>query len=436
MERKFTRLGEINSEFDVFKLKSILIKNDAGEWGDEPNKNSISVIRSTNFTNQGLLNLSDVAYRSLSPKKLEEKKLYEGEILIERSGGSDTQPVGRVGFINDEIGNAEFVFANFIQRIAINDTIEPKFLYYCLQQMYEMGVTASMQYQTTGIRNLDWKLYTKSILPKPDKTEQQAIALILSKLDKAISATKDSIATAERVKKSLMQNLLTGKLKTDGSWRTENEFYQDEKFGNVPKGWLFKELKQISKIQRGRFSHRPRNEPRFYNGKFPFIQTSDIVNANLYVESHNQTLNEAGLAISKEFPIGTIAITIAANIGDVAILKYAMCFPDSLVGIIPDENIHPEYLAFFLMTKKQLLNQLATESAQKNINYGALRPLKIIFPESKNEQEAIAEKIFSIEKILQTKQTKIKKLECLKKALMQNLLAGKVRVKIPKLQEQ
>lgn len=146
MENKFTILGKINSEFDVFELKSALLKNDAGDWGDEPSDgNAIGVLRSTNFTNQGLLDLSDVAYRSLKPHKLAEKKLSAGEIIIERSGGSDTQPVGRVGFVSKDIADNNYVFANFIQRIAFGDSIDSKYLYYCLQQMYEMGITASMQ---------------------------------------------------------------------------------------------------------------------------------------------------------------------------------------------------------------------------------------------------------------------------------------------------
>ena len=153
MERKETKLGYVHPEFDIFQIKEALVKNDAGDWGDEPKEDAIGVIRSTNFTNEGKLNLMDVAFRSLKPNKREEKRLEQGEILIERSGGSDNQPVGRVVLINGNIGNDEYAFANFIQRIAVDDRVQSDFLYYCLQQMYEMGITASMQYQTTGSYN-------------------------------------------------------------------------------------------------------------------------------------------------------------------------------------------------------------------------------------------------------------------------------------------
>ena len=86
----------------------------------------------------------------------------------------------------------------------------------------------------------------KIYLPKPPKPEQTAIATFLSKVDEAIAATQNSIEAAEKLKKALMQNLLTGKLKPNGTWRTEDEFFEDEKFGKVPKGWAFDKVKNLT----------------------------------------------------------------------------------------------------------------------------------------------------------------------------------------------
>ena len=245
MKERQTKIGTICGDFDTFQLKSVLVKNEAGDWGSEPDKDAVGVIRSTNFNNDGKLDLSDIAYRTLSKRKFDEKKLYASDILIERSGGSETQPVGRVGFITDEMAKTDYAFANFIQRISLNNDVDAKFTYYCLQQMYEMGITAGMQSQTTGIRNLDWKQYIKANLPKPSLSEQSAIAAILSKVDEAIASVQASISAAERLKKSLMQNLLTGRMKPDGTLRKDDEFYVDEKFGKVPKGWEVKKVGDV-----------------------------------------------------------------------------------------------------------------------------------------------------------------------------------------------
>mgnify|MGYP003296228537 CR=1 FL=1 len=85
---KYSKIGKINDDFDVVQLKSVLVKNDAGDWGNEPDNSAIGIIRSTNFNNDGKLDLTNVAYRTLSTRKFEEKKLFASDILVERSGGS------------------------------------------------------------------------------------------------------------------------------------------------------------------------------------------------------------------------------------------------------------------------------------------------------------------------------------------------------------
>ena len=130
-------------------------------------------------------------------------------------------------------------------------------------------------------------------------------------------------------------------------------------------------LGDVATVERGKFAHRPRNEPRFYGGAIPFIQTGDVVKAIGEIREHSQTLNELGLSISKLFPAGTIIITIAANIGETAIASYPVAFPDSLVGITP-KGIDGSFLEYFLRIRKPYLNELAPESAQKNIKPGGL----------------------------------------------------------------
>ena len=95
----------------------------------------------------------------------------------------------------------------------------------------------------SGIPHVDKGIVKNLEIAKPPLPEQRAIASVLSKVDDAIAATKNTIAKAEQLKKALMQNLLTGRLKPDGTRRTDDEFYIDEKFGKVPKGWEVKKVK-------------------------------------------------------------------------------------------------------------------------------------------------------------------------------------------------
>lgn len=393
MEEQISKLGRVGDGFSTFKLKDALVKNDAGDWGSEPDSNAIGVIRSTNFSNDGKLDLSDVAYRTLKPNKRIEKLLYAGDILIERSGGSDSQPVGRVGLITNEIAKTDWAFANFIQRISLDTEIESNYLFYCLQQMYEMGITASMQYQTTGIRNLDWKLYTKTILPKPPKPEQTAIATILSKVDEAIAATQNSIKAAEKLKKALMQNLLTGKLKPDGSWRTEDEFYEDEKFGKVPKGWILGKVKKVIKLKNGKgnTTSNLKNEPDTeYN--IPVFGGNGIT--GYY---HTPILTEPTLIIGR----------VGEYCGNVFLTPTQSWVTDN--AMLVDKFLIEDYSLEFFKYKFNTLNFIyySDTTGQPKLTQGSIGSISFIYPESKIEQTEIAEKINSVELNITGKQTKM-----------------------------
>ena len=155
--------------------------------------------------------------------------------------------------------------------------------------------------------------------------------------------------------------------------------------------WPMVPLEQACDIQRGKFSHRPRNEPRFYGGQYPVIQTGDVVRAsNGGKITFTQTLNEEGLSVSKLFQPPVVVITIAANIGDTAVLDFPSCFPDSVVGLIPKPNTNARFLEIIMRTKKQYLNDVAPQAAQKNINIEILKTVKIPLPPLATQQAIVA----------------------------------------------
>jgi len=150
----------------------------------------------------------------------------------------------------------------------------------------------------------------------------------------------------------------------------------------------------VATVQRGKFSHRPRNAPEFYGGSIPFIQTAEVVASDKYIEKYSQTLNELGLSVSKMFPKGTIVMTIAANIGYVGILNFDSAFTDSLVGIQAENKILlQEYLFYFLNFKQKQIENLATQSAQKNLSIEGFKKFKVQYPSSKKTQRDVIEQI-------------------------------------------
>lgn len=153
--------------------------------------------------------------------------------------------------------------------------------------------------------------------------------------------------------------------------------------------WQNVRLGDLGEVNRGRSRHRPRDAAHLYGGPYPFIQTGDIKAANGRIIRHSQTYSEAGLAQSRLWPTGTMAITIAANIAETAILTYPACFPDSVVGFIADPRKADvrfiEYL--FRLLRRQIQHEnVGTGSVQDNINLQTLERLRISIPALAGQQ--------------------------------------------------
>ena len=196
----------------------------------------------------------------------------------------------------------------------------------------------------------------------------------------------------------------------------------------VPEGWNIRKLEELASIERGKFSVRPRNDPRYFGGSMPFVQTGDITSSNMFLYHYTQTLNDEGIAVSKVFPKDTILITIAANIGDTAITTFEVACTDSVVAICPNSGQTDVYwLKNVLETKKGDLDAQSTQNAQKNINLQVLRPLLLATP-SLPEQQKIAQILSTWDKAITTTAQLLANSQQQKKALMQQLLTGKKRL--------
>lgn len=182
--------------------------------------------------------------------------------------------------------------------------------------------------------------------------------------------------------------------------------------------WEYKKLIDLGTFSRGISKHRPRNDKiLFTDGKYPFVQTSDVKKANLYIKSNSEFYNEAGLAQSKLWPKGTLCITIAANIAETGILAYPMCFPDSIVGFTANKNFSSELFMYYVFEhlKQQIQNQ-ASGSIQDNINIEYLTNLKIRIP-NKKSQDTISDLLSTLDKKIITNNAIARQLESMAKTV-------------------
>lgn len=255
----------------------------------------------------------------------------------------------------------------------------------------------------------------------PPLSEQKRIVAILDEAFGAIARAKENAA----------RNLANARELFDS--------YLNRVFTEKGEGWEEKKLSEIAKtFGRGKSRHRPRNDKSLYGGEYPFIQTGEIRNANHYITKFTQTYNEKGLAQSKLWPVGTLCITIAANIAETAILTFDACIPDSVIGLVCDpEKANVDFVEYLLQNFKSGLQAEGKGSAQDNINMGTFERMLFPFP-SVSEQEkivcelnAIAESCNNLSPIYQQKLTA---LDELKQSLLQKAFTGQLTSKTKELE--
>ncbi|EEH94067.1 hypothetical protein CSAG_02421 [Citrobacter portucalensis] len=154
--------------------------------------------------------------------------------------------------------------------------------------------------------------------------------------------------------------------------------------------WVNRKLREVGTLERGRSRHRPRYAFHLYNGPYPFIQTGEVRAASKYINSYENTYSEDGLKQSKLWPKGTLCITIAANIAELAILDFDACFPDSVLGFLPDTTkTSVDFVFYTLRHYQKTLKHIGEGSVQDNINLGTFENIEFPFPPI-SEQKAIA----------------------------------------------
>ncbi len=176
--------------------------------------------------------------------------------------------------------------------------------------------------------------------------------------------------------------------------------------------WEPKSLDQLGYVSRGRSRHRPRDAAHLYGGPYPFVQTGDVKHAGLYLTKYSQTYSDAGLAQSRMWPAGTLCITIAANIADTAILGTDACFPDSVIGFIPENgNADTRFIKYLFdaMLQKRF-KQFTQGAAQDNLSQAKLLSLKFPIPSIK-AQKRIADVLSAYDDLIENNRRRIRLLE-------------------------
>lgn len=393
-----------------------------GLWkGKKPPFEEAVVIRNTNFRNDGILNLNNVALLNVESKQLKSRKLKRGDIIIERSGGGPKQPVGRVCYFNSR-SNQPHSFSNFTTTLRIKDTrtFLPLFVHYYLLHLYNSNFTVPLQRATTGIRNLDFNAYQQAPIPKPEKQEQEQIAAVLWKIQCAIETEEKLIVTLHELKQSVMHQLFRCGLR--------NEKTKETNLGIVPESWQETYIADFGEVVTGT---TPKTvERRFYaGGTFPFIAPGDL-GATTKIYHSQKFLTEVGLSESRVLPKNTVCfVCIGSTIGKVGITTQERSTTNQQINsIIVKEEFDPFYVCYLLTYFSDYISTFASQSPVPIMSKGKFQQVLLNSSRDKDEQREIAKILSVIDAIIEAHEGKEITLQELFKTLLNQLMTGEIRV--------
>jgi type I restriction enzyme, S subunit len=298
-------------KWEKVELKKLIEKPITGEWGEEPqNENEATkVIRTTNFTNEGILNLSKgLAFRKIEQKKIDLKVLKYGDIIIEKSGGSPTQPVGRVVFFDEK--DDVYLCNNFTSILRPKDFVYPKFLLYQFFAIHKRGITEGYQNKTTGIINLQLDRFLKDTkIPLPPLHIQQQIGEILDTADALRRATAEQLQLLDDLAQSVFLEMFGDVKANNKKWELKPFNYfakfdtkmttDFEKYADYPHIGIGNIEKNTGRI----FGYKTVKEENLKSGKYLF-SPNHIIYSKIRPNLNKVALPTFhGLASADSYPI-------------------------------------------------------------------------------------------------------------------------------------
>lgn len=322
-----------------------------GEWGTEDKDgNGVKVIRTTNFTNSGKLNLADVVTRSIEDRKVARKQIKKYDTILERSGGTADNPVGRVVLFEED---GLFLCNNFTQVLRFKD-VNPRFAFYALYYFYQTNRTAirSMGSKTTGIQNLNMSKYLEIGIPNASD-----------------EGLKVFVTIAEQADKSEFVGF-------------KSQFI--EMFGNPmtnSKGWVeYGKINQYAQIVLG--STPNSKEASYWDGDIKRITPAEMTEESYYIYDTDRYITEDGVksASLTLLPYRSVLFSTRAPIGKVGLVGSPMYCNQGFKNFICGDKLNPVYLYYTLIYKREYLVSLGTGTTFKELSKRTVEGLDIAIP--------------------------------------------------------
>lgn len=433
-------IGEIPEDWEVVRIKNLTTGVMGGIWGSEAqgDTNDISCVRIADFDRRNFkFRDIDFTIRSLDINKQKQYLLKSGDLLIEKSGGGEKQPVGFVVMYDF---NSPVIYTNFMAKIGVNHNLaDSNFLKYMFASLYYNNINLKSIKQTTGIQNLDTDSYLNEFIVIPSLSQQKAIANFLDEktqeIDNIISKTKKAIEEYKKYKQSLITETVTKGL-------DENVEMKDsgiEWIGDTPKHWDVIRLKYLGWTRSGLGN---KSTSDFGHG-YPFITYKNIYE-NYELKSHyisdlvDSTDNERKLFNALEgdvFFTGSSETVEELGLSSVCMENIVdSTFNGFSIRFRPKKDVLCKGFSKFYFRScavREFLIRYDNSITRANLSQRLLKGMEILLPPL-DEQKSIANyldnKCSQIDQIISTKEKLLIEMEAYKKSLIYETVTGKREV--------
>lgn len=387
------------------KLIDIIERPLTGEWGEEDTVgNGILVLRTTNFTNEGHIDYSNVVTRKIDRTRVSDKYLYSGDIIIEKSGGSTDQPVGRVVYFDGEPN--KYVVNNFtsILRIKHKHLTFPRYLFYFLFANYKQGQTKKYQNKTTGISNLKLDRYIKDTnIFLPSLETQRKIAKTLDTVSKILVMRKQQLTELDNLIKSTFYDMFGDPVTNE-------------------RGWEIFTLNDVCRKITDGTHHSPQN---FSEGKYMYVTAKNIRKDGLDFDNITYVTEEDHKSIfsrcAPEFgDVLYIKDGVTTGIAQVNILKEEFSLLSSVALLKPNANLINSYFLREVLNNDKMYSSIRNNMGGAAITRLTLRKIGVIsipLPPLSLQKE-FAETLSTIEEQMSSIKLAIKETQYLFDSLM------------------
>lgn len=435
-------IGDVPEGWNCFRIKNLLLSETNGIWGEEMqgDENDVVCLRVADF-DRDFDNIAKTGntYRNIVEKDFEKRKLERGDLLIEKSGGGELLPIGRVGLFEWENGKA--VCSNFMARLRPNDEkIQSKFLFYIFKTFYIKRLNIRHIKQTTGIQNLDTASYFNEISPCPPIPEQTAIAAYLDRktaqIDQSIAEKERLIELFHEERQAIINHAVTKGIRPGAKMKPSGL----EWIGDVPEGWEVSKFKYYVRTK-ARLGWKGLKAEEYVESGYGFLSTPNIKGVEIDFEKIN-FITEERYQESPEIMLEEGDVLLAkdgSTLGIVNIVKHLPfpCTVNSSIAVLrvfEMTELHPLFLKFFIESDftQNVIQNLKAGMGVPHLFQADINNFEILLPPIQ-EQTAIAiyidQKTAQIDTAISGIRQEIALLQEYRQALIFEAVTGKIDVR-------